>query len=235
MSSEKDIQIQKIKSEKYNSFMGTIMICVAYALLAIILIAIGSFTDFGKRTIFGSLLSFTTTFIVGTVLVILITLVSVSTYRPDESITVEKSKYDNMSCPDYWKYVQTDNTDPALTYLHKNSANYPEVSSGLLDYKCIKDPQIFDNKSEALFYNNNNVDSATLRPELSKAMELMKGDATLTYSDGSDNSNKLRCDVVYPAYLANIDNNMKDGNGNDHRCEYASACGVPWTDLGCTQ
>ena len=55
----------------------------------------------------------------------------------------------------------------------------------------------------------------------------------------SDHITKYDCSTVYPEYLAQLDakeyiNNNETGPQNLHRCEWAKACGVPWTSAGCS-
>ena len=50
---------------------------------------------------------------------------------------------------------------------------------------------------------------------------------------------KYDCSIVYPEYLAQLDakeyiDNSETGPQNLHRCEWAKACGVPWTSAGCS-
>jgi hypothetical protein len=47
------------------------------------------------------------------------------------------------------------------------------------------------------------------------------------------------CSTVYPEYLARLDakeyiDNNETGPKNLHRCEWAKACGVPWSSAGCS-
>jgi hypothetical protein len=41
----------------------------------------------------------------------------------------------------------------------------------------------------------------------------------------------LICNIVYPGILASLDENTPEKN--KYRCEYAKACDITWTDLGC--
>ena len=69
-------------------------------------------------------------------------------------------------------------------------------------------------------------------------------DYELTTSDDyesypSANTSTYDCSTVYPEYLARLDakeyiDNNETGPKNLHRCEWAKACGVPWTSAGCS-
>jgi len=64
----------------------------------------------------------------------------------------------------------------------------------------------------------------------------------LALKDANVNFNEktvpLACDTVYPMYLANIDRINSEKNpseaSNKYRCAFAKACGVPWTEAGCS-
>ena len=47
----------------------------------------------------------------------------------------------------------------------------------------------------------------------------------------------LKCDTVYPLYLAKKDfdyaKTNKINNYNKFRCAYSKTCGIPWTEAGC--
>ena len=48
----------------------------------------------------------------------------------------------------------------------------------------------------------------------------------------------IACDTVYPLYMSVMDQENKSANSsepsNRFRCAYAKACGINWTDAGCT-
>jgi hypothetical protein len=54
----------------------------------------------------------------------------------------------------------------------------------------------------------------------------------------NENIIPLACDTVYPMYLANLDRDNSEKNpseaSNKYRCAFAKACGMPWTEAGCS-
>lgn len=104
-------------------------------------------------------------------------------------------------------------------------------------------------------YNNENadIDIATLKGNAAVNIITPIGDGgKATISDGTDTSAPLLktgspttasyyydCSKVYPEYLAYLDakeyiDNNETGPKNLHRCEWAKACGVPWSSAGCS-
>ena len=166
---------QKAKSEKYNVFMGTLMICVVYAVIALLMAVMFYFTEAGKE-FDKSLGTFTRTFIVGAILVTIILTILVFEWTPDKTNQQKKDVMKPNSCPDYWELTHTD--DPDITTLvdvnkdigNKDQANGIKITLGsetngdFVDYydykitdgnknklknKCVYDPDIFGNRSNS--------------------------------------------------------------------------------------
>ena len=67
----------------------------------------------------------------------------------------------------------------------------------------------------------------------------LKSGVNIQDASGADYKYKYDCSKVYPEYLARLDakeyiDNNETGPKNLHRCEWANACGVPWTSAGCS-
>lgn len=84
-------------------------------------------------------------------------------------------------------------------------------------------------------YNNNgdlankyaklvSIDSATSE----KYGQLVDANNAVIYTTGTT---ALKCNEVYPRILEEMDQNTPEKN--KYRCEYAKACDITWTDLGC--
>ncbi len=71
----------------------------------------------------------------------------------------------------------------------------------------------------------------TLNKNSENAVKPETGDFTV-------NKVPLSCDTVYPLYLSVMDNDNAYKNSseprNRFRCAFANACGVPWTEAGCS-
>lgn len=61
---------------------------------------------------------------------------------------------------------------------------------------------------------------------------------SLASNEFNENNVPLACDTVYPMYLADIDRQNVEKNpsepSNKYRCAFAKACGIPWTEAGCS-
>lgn len=110
------------KINKYNVFMGTIMICISYAVFALIMLLAIYFTDIGKKLFQQHLKTFVTTFVIGTVILIIVMTSLVLNWKPEEKTGVNvKEIIAPMSCPDYWKSAKEedaniDNMNTNLTF-----------------------------------------------------------------------------------------------------------------------
>ena len=116
------------------------------------------------------------------------------------------------------KYIELEKDDSNKTGL-TNAEDYKkfrEIAARLSGYKYDKDGDMCGSK-----YNDN---------------ALKKKDDSGDYKDNT--IVPLKCDTVYPLYLAKEDlkysNENNLSNKNIFRCAYSKACSIPWTDIGCT-
>ena len=82
MVNEKENEL--IKSSKYNAFMGTIAICVVYAIFAVALILFATFTEQGK-SLYKDLKPFASVVIFGTIVIIVVMTILVINWKPEEA------------------------------------------------------------------------------------------------------------------------------------------------------
>jgi hypothetical protein len=138
-----DDEIALYTAERYKIYRGTIAVCTIYAVIALILILIGYFTEWGRQFILGTILPFVVTYIIGTIIVIIILANSVSNYKPHK--IDNRPTFDNAMCPDYWKLVASDPSEykDADGYIHVSS----NVNPNLFKYKCVMDKNILDNSN----------------------------------------------------------------------------------------
>jgi hypothetical protein len=119
-------------------------------------------------------------------------------------------------------------------------------------HKCIADEEIYNtvplNKSKSIFLKNNYTNPKTnthLNDNITANEKKALASFTTMYGLNNatniitSNLDKYDCSTVYPEYLAQLDakeyiNNNETGPQNLHRCEWAKACGVPWTSAGCS-
>lgn len=234
------------KKAKHNYFMGTIAICVVYMILALLMIIIGKFTDFGKSLLFGSMISFTTTFIIGTIFVVIIATIMVIEYKPPDNKVSMPNIYKSDSCPDYWEYVsikeeQNDDYGQDVKFdVNGNTSNLydiPEVSkmqSNHRSYKCVPSDNIYTNRTTQKL--NSDIPGFDNEDDTNKFRGYL---AYMTEAESNaDVNNSNVCAHVFPEYLSYLDNqkfidNNRHGDTNHYRCKYAKLCDIPWTDAGC--
>jgi len=85
------------RQSKYWWTFGT---CILYGSLALILLLLGSLTTYGNYLLFNELYIFIITYIIGTILIIIILIYKV--YSFDFPDTNKKVSSDSLYCPDYW-------------------------------------------------------------------------------------------------------------------------------------
>jgi hypothetical protein len=87
-------------NKRQSKYWLTFTVCVLYGAIAIIILLLGNFTNWGNSLLFNELYMFTVTFIIGTIFVIIYLTYKVYTF---DFPTLEKEMgYDSAYCPDYW-------------------------------------------------------------------------------------------------------------------------------------
>jgi len=115
------------EKNRKTMFKATIAVCAIYAVIAILLILFGYFTEMGKNLIFGSLLPFVVVYILGSIFIIIYFSNKIYSYKPQK--IDYRINYDNNTCPDYWDMVY--NTSNA------SSSNFSKkINSSLFNYYC---------------------------------------------------------------------------------------------------
>lgn len=137
-----DITMNIIKQE--NMFKGTIIICIIYAVVGLLLVILSYFFDKIREFLFDTFLAFTIVFIVGTILIVSTMLYYIFTFKP---VKINKgNNIDEISCPDYWTATIIDDK-----YI---GANFDPNYTNEFNYKCEMNTDIFDKKE---LYKKNNL------------------------------------------------------------------------------
>lgn len=99
------------KQLKYNAFMGTIAICVVYAIIALAMILYINLTEQGKA-LYSDLKPFALTFIFGTLFIIMVVTLMVVYWKPEQATKKEISDVlrNPLSCPDYYTLSNVNQT-----------------------------------------------------------------------------------------------------------------------------
>tara|TARA_B000000477_G_C6080580_1_gene222991 strand:+ start:262 stop:1218 length:957 start_codon:yes stop_codon:yes gene_type:complete len=169
MSTETDKYTTKLK---YNAFMGTIAICVLYAIIAFIMILYINLTEQGKA-LYSDLKPFAVTFIFGTIIIIVAITIMVFNWQPEQAKKKNSDDFiltNKLDCPDYYKLQKTpeadittllnfscnikqhkiDNGDDNLKLFYDiNEDNYINlydyaINKEYVQNKCTYDPTIYD-------------------------------------------------------------------------------------------
>lgn len=122
-----DTTDQYTRKLKYNAFMGTIAVCVIYAIVALAMILYINLTEQGK-SLYSDLKPFALTFIFGTLLIIMSVTLMVVYWEPEQATKKEVNDVLNnpLSCPDYYTL---DNTDTDSNLLIDFSSNINQIGN----------------------------------------------------------------------------------------------------------
>lgn len=177
---EYDITINSIHQE--NMFKGTITVCIIYAVFAFILICAAYFSDNIRELLFDKFLPFTLIYIIGTIIIIMIFLFFILSFKPKK---IDFNKIDDtISCPDYWKLEVLD--DKAI----EKSFDINSFNKKLFKYRCVMDDKVF-NKSSIYKQDKKN-------PNINQ-YRLANIPAFITNDDGVSTYNNL-----YPSDATNL-------------------------------
>ena len=250
LSNLTDAELKAYQINKAKWFKGTIAVCVVYGVFAILLLMLAMFNDQGRQILSEGLLPFTITFVGGMIVVIILLIIQITTFKPK---TFQRSLYDRDMCPDYWKAVPA-NTETDIPSTANTSDQY------LMKVKCVPDPEVFDfnvkwnanafapigtadaNRQNVLgqkkhgdgntsfYYAQKTASPDTAETKLFEVSKKMYGE-TLNGVASVPSLSNLRCDVVFPSLLAKEDEMQFKDRPNAMRCKYAELCGVSWSSV----
>lgn len=152
--SDYDIAIYNIK--RRNVFLGTIAICIIYAIIALILFLGGYFSEKVRFILLNRFLPFTVIYIIGTIVIVLYLAYQVYYFKPIKIDTT--NDYDPISCPDYWKLEKVDLNKDEHSGLFDS-----KVNMNLFKYRCVLNSNIFTKEDIATNgnYKITNIDDST--------------------------------------------------------------------------
>lgn len=135
---EYDKTIYNEKRERV--FYGTIAICILYASFAVLLFLASYLSEKVKFILLNNFLPFTIVYIIGTIVIVFYLIHQVVNFKP---VKIDRnSKYDSLSCPDYWILEKVLNkSENASSFKSLFSSN---IDYGLFKYRCKLDENIFD-------------------------------------------------------------------------------------------
>jgi hypothetical protein len=138
-------------AERLKIFKLTIFICVVYALIAAIMLLLAYITEWGKKYLYGEMLPFIITYVIGTIIIIIFLSNEVYNYKPVR--TNNSLAYDVGMCPDYWKLENVDLNGEPMKDISGEPYLPTNVNQGAFKYKCTMDNNIFD-KDKIQLQNN---------------------------------------------------------------------------------
>ena len=197
-------------SNRQSKYWWTFGTCILYGSLALILLLFGSLTEYGNSLLFNELYIFIITYIIGTILIIIILIYKV--YSFDFPDTNKKIGSDSLYCPDYWdssiinpneKYNSHEG-NTYKRYFGKNSSN----SDFNLQCELKEDSGIYNSNS---LYTNSNLNTKYGYKQ-----------------SGSDNS-KLYVELL-PDNSSNTGLSLTNGDYEEFRKIAASMAGYTYED-----
>jgi len=243
-----DMQAYTVK--KTNLFKFTIALCAIYGVLSLIMLMISLFTAKGNQIFTEEIRPFTITFAGGTIFILILLILQIYSFKP-VSLTV--SSYDRDICPDFWTLTGTPKNDPVLANAKLQIPN----KTGLFQYQCVPNSSIYNMYQGTTAGSMTNAYGQTIAGSVGSQYTLKTLNTTnlqstdprvkLVGSDGLSGvmtgltnagvinygTSNLQCDKIFPNYLANQNASDTDiqGTPNALACAYASACGIPWTNV----
>lgn len=253
-----DAELKAYETKKASWFKGTIAVCVVYGVFAVALLAIALFDARGRQFLSEDLLPFTITFVAGMILVIILLVIQITTFKPKK---LENILYDREVCPDYWKAV------PATEAEMSNIASDDNSEKHLMKIKCIPDPDVFaldyklgansaitkitptslpSNGVETNLFGhkvmNAQTSGSTYNPSENKYVvykpigndevnDKLFTVADTMYGNLGIGTTSMRCDMLFPALMAKEDEVNDPEEPNKLRCKYAQLCGINWSSI----
>ena len=206
-------------TERKKYFKGTIVVIVIYGIFILGMSILGIVSPLMRELFFVSGFPFTVTFISGVILIIIVLLVQLYTYKP--AAMPEKYSGDNMSCPDYWVLKKTNKDELA-------KIKDPKVRQ-LSKYYC-------ENPEDPRGYEIVGIGSSS-PPELKKLNQVVSNYNIETISANYH----MKCNRLYPDYMSSVDKRTFPLNPTSMRCAYVTQCGptgnstnptnIAWTNV----
>lgn len=213
---------------KTRKFKGTISIIVIYATFILLMCLAGFFSTTVREYLFVQNLTFTATFITGTVVTIAIILIQLFAKTPNTTAPAS-TKYsgEGLACPDFWvlKELPKDELDSI------QNSQMREMSK----YYC-------ENPHAAKPDPLTNVDPMVIQPLPVRPAEHPKDEELHTIIDtynasGISSNYHMKCNRMYPDYMTHIDRTKFKENPTTIRCNYLKQCSastgnhLPWTGI----
>ena len=180
---------QHNKNKKYNVFMGTITLCVVYAIIALLLLLYASYTESGK-SLYTNLKPFAITYIFGTIIIIVSFSIIIFNYDLTtlDSKKINKNPLNPTSCPDYYNTKIRNDTDDELKKLITDYSSI-EQNQYLIGANTIYDEPITDSALE----------NTNTHPDAKKYLDFYD----LKPSEDNKHKFKVKCEIDSDIFESN--------------------------------
>lgn len=246
----------KYEIDRRKMFKTTIVIAAMYGVIAVILLLFLMFSGDGGNVLANEFSTFTITLVGGMMFVLILLVIQIVTFRP---VSTQTSILKSDICPDYWVLQQTPETDPE--YVGASSEVKAQMKYQCVPDPAVWNymkPSGSPTGNDLATFNASvtnimghvmpaqNTSVVNLSPDVGKpktAQSILAsrvsadvynvnaykvGGAVSGFPGGSSN---IRCDKVFPVYMATKDVEMFPQSQNELRCKYSKECKIPWTGV----
>jgi hypothetical protein len=185
-------------------------------------------------------LPFTITFIGGMLVTMIILVAQILTFQP---VSSKQPKVSDSICPDYYKLTATPYND--LDYA---SPSLDPTSKSYMGYRCQPDPAVYnlmiasDGSNILSNGGGSNIFGHLVTSNVATVSIIANSNNNTTVNSvlantvapvyvKSAGASNLRCDIVYPQFMAYEDSQYFPQSANTLRCNYAKMCNIPWTGV----
>ena len=133
-------------SERKFNYRLTFTVSVIYGTIGLIILLLGSFTNWGNQLFFNELYYFTITYIIGTIIIILF--LAYQVYSFDFPILTKEIGYESKYCPDFWISSTRDKNDNIIK-------NINDIDKNAFNLECKLNYNDGNIPTNNLFKNNN--------------------------------------------------------------------------------
>ena len=185
--------------KRTSLFKATITVIVIYGAILLLLSLVGIFSEQARQIVFADGFIFTVTFMAGVILVIIMLLIQVFTYKqaPKEIVAGE-----NMVCPEYWELKKT----PKAVI----DAITDKQAKGMSNYHCQAPVNVSNDSINA---TGTSTEATTLN-SVASVYNKINIPATA----------RITCSRLYPEYMAFMDKKTFPDEPTKLRKEYLKVC-----------
>jgi len=186
-------------------FKSTITVMIIYGAFILIFALIGFLSPIGRDLIFENGFAFSATFIIGTIVVIILLLIQVFSYSSDKETIFSGEE---MVCPDYWELKKTPK----------------EVLDKITDVQA---------KRLSTYYCENPSDKESINITLTNDNEASLRLKNIKQIYDVDTNYSMNCKRLYPDYLSYVDKEYFPSEPTTMRCEYLKKCpnNISWSSV----